>query len=310
MIVYREVSTLSRDLEIPVKTLYAVSNSVSRHYHTVKIPKRDGGSRCLSVPDELLKKIQRAITERLLVHMPISCCATAYRYDGGILRNAAPHIGKSRLLKLDIQRFFDSVLYCAVKDAAFPPEIFSEPVRVLLTMLCYHNESLPQGAPSSPAISNLILREFDETVYTWCRQRRIAYTRYCDDMTFSGAFDERELTTFVRARLRADGFFLNEKKTWLAFAGQRQSVTGLTVNEKINIPSGNRRKLRQTLYYIRRFGIESHLKTIRIEPDITPERYLRHLLGQISFALQVLPNDTDLLRGRRWLCEQLKNSKV
>lgn len=300
MIIYREVSTLAFDLGIPVKTLYAVSNSVDRHYHTSLLPKRGGGFRRLSVPDEVLKKIQRAITAKLLVYMPISRYATAYRYGGGILRNAVPHIGKDQLLKLDIRHFFDSILYSSVKDAAFPPEIFSEPLRVLLSMLCYYNDALPQGAPSSPAISNLVLQKFDEAVGAWCEPRAIAYTRYCDDMAFSGAFDARALHEFVRSELRTYGFFLNEAKTRLACAGQRQSVTGLTVNERVSAPADYRRKLRQELYYIRKFGIKAHLSAIG--EDATPERYLARLLGQVNFALQISPEDQELIRYR---CELL-----
>lgn len=301
MIIYREVSTLAFDLGIPVKTLYAVSNSVGRHYHTVQLAKRDGGFRRLSVPDEVLKKIQRAITERLLVYMPISRYATAYRYGGGILRNAAPHAGHEQLLKLDISRFFDSILYSAVKDAAFPQEVFSEPLRVLLTMLCYHKDALPQGAPSSPAISNLVMRRFDGAVGAWCEQRGIAYTRYCDDMSFSGAFDAAELYEFVRSQLGADGFFLNESKTCLARAGQRQSVTGLTVNERVSVPAGYRRRLRQELYYIRKFGLEAHL--CAIGASVPPGKYLSRLLGQVSYALQISPGDKELLNWKRLIAD-------
>ena len=126
MIVYRELSSLVHDLEVPAGTLYAVSNSLEKHYRPVQLSKESGGFRTLFVPDPLLKTIQRRITQVLLVHMPISPNATAYRYGGSLLRNAAPHAGQPAVLKLDIQHFFDSVLYSAVKESAFPPEIYSE----------------------------------------------------------------------------------------------------------------------------------------------------------------------------------------
>ena len=213
MIVYREAKTLARDLGFSIQTLYAVSNSLPRHYHSAELPKRDGTVRHLSVPDPLLKTIQRRIADRLLPLLPVSPYATAYRCGAGPLRNAAPHAGKPLILKLDIRDFFGSVLYSAVKESAFPASIYAEPLRVLLTMLCYYDEGLPQGAPSSPAISNLILRDFDRTVGSWCAQRDIAYTRYCDDLTFSGSFDAEELQGFVQAELRRQGFFLNPRKT-------------------------------------------------------------------------------------------------
>ena len=92
-------------------------------------------------------------------------------------------------------------------------------------ILCYRNESLPRGAPTSPVISNIIMRDFDRTVGNWCRERKIAYTCYCDDMTFSGDFDEKELVAFVKAELLAMGFILNERKSRCLKDGSRKTVT-------------------------------------------------------------------------------------
>ncbi len=306
MIVYRELSSLERDLGIPVKTLYAVSNNLNHHYRTVQIPKKSGGLRKLSVPDEILKKIQRQITDVLLVHMPISRYATAYRFGSTTLKNARPHVGKPLLLKLDILHFFDSVRYSAVKDAAFPPEIYAGNIRILLAMLCYYKDALPQGAPSSPAITNILLYEFDETVGFWCRERSISYTRYCDDMTFSGDFEPREVISFVREELRKLGFLLNDQKTRIRRAGQRQSVTGIVVNEKPNVSAAYRRKLRQEIYYCRRFGVTGHLR--QTDPEMPEKAYLTQLLGKVNYVLQVSPNDSEMKNARQWLLEQLKQS--
>ena len=173
MIVYREVSTLARDLKIDARTLYAVSNSLPSHYHTVRIPKKNGGERQLAVPDEILKRIQRSIYRNLLAYMPVSHYATAYRCGSGAVRNAARHTGQREVLRLDIRHFFDSVRYTTVKETVFPPEVFSEPLRILLTMLCYYRDGLPQGAPTSPAIVNILLRDFDEGLGAWCRERGV-----------------------------------------------------------------------------------------------------------------------------------------
>lgn len=304
MIVYHEVSTLSRDLGISARTLYAVSNSLSRHYRRVQIKKRDGTYRHLSVPDDVLKRIQRSITENLLVYMPVSPYATAYRCGGNIRKNAAPHVGKQKILKLDIRHFFDSVLYSAVKENVFPAERFSEQNRVLLTMLCYYKDFLPQGAPSSPAITNILLYEFDNAAGAWCASQNIGYTRYCDDMTFSGDFDERIVIRYISTELKKLGFFLNMRKTKVLCPGQRQLVTGLTVNEKANVPAVYRRKLRQDLYYCRKFGVEAHLKNIGSE--ISPEAYAQSLLGRVHFVLQVTPENREMQEYRIWLLAQGK----
>ena len=299
MIVYRELSSLERDLGINAKTLYAISNNLGKHYHKAKLPKKSGGFRNLSVPDEVLKSIQRRIAEVLLIHMPISRYAKAYRFGSSTLRNAKHHVAKQVVLKLDILHFFDSIRYSTVKDVVFPEEVYAEPLRILLTMLCYHRDSLPQGAPSSPAITNIILYEFDELVGQWCRERGIAYTRYCDDMTFSGDFDSAEVIRFVRLELKKMGFLLNEQKTRIQHPGQQQTVTGIVVNEKLSIPANYRRKLRQELYYCRKFGIQEHLQKIGLE--IPENTYRMQLLGKVNYVLQVHPDDRDMHEAKKWL---------
>ena len=299
MIVYRELSCLEQDLGISAKTLYAVSNNLGKHYHKAKLPKKSGGYRNLSVPDEILKSIQKQIAEVLLIHMPVSGYAKAYRFGSSTLRNAKHHVSKQVVLQLDILHFFDSIRYSTVKDKVFPEEIYAEPLRILLTMLCYHKDSLPQGAPSSPAITNIILYELDELIGQWCRERRIAYTRYCDDMTFSGDFNPAEVIHFVRLELKKMGFLLNEQKTRIQRPGQQQIVTGIVVNEKLSITIDYRRRLRQELYYCRKFGIQEHLQKIGME--LPEETYRMQLLGKVNYVLQVHPDDRDMLEARKWL---------
>ena len=307
MIVYRELSSLARDLGFEAKTLYAVSNSLDKHYRQVCLPKRDGGVRTLSVPDPLLKTIQRRIAQVLLVHMPVSSYATAYRYGGSTRRNAAPHVGQPVLFKLDIQHFFDRILYSSVKERAFPPEIYAEPLRILLTMLCYHGQSLPQGAPSSPAISNIILFDFDQAVGAWCTGHGIRYTRYCDDMTFSGLFSPEEVMAFVQEQLTPLGLYLNRNKTQVLRAGQRQVVTGLVVNEKIGVPAHDLRALRQELYYCRKYGVSSHMARLGIsEPEA---HYLMRLLGRVNYVLQVTPDKGEFQQARAWLRDALRQNQ-
>lgn len=97
--------------------------------------------------------------------------AKAYKPGSSIQKNACPHVGKKKILKLDIEGFFDHILYSRVKDAVFYEEKYSKSIRILLTMLCYHNDSLPQGAPPSPAITNIIMYDFDETVGAFCNKK-------------------------------------------------------------------------------------------------------------------------------------------
>lgn len=289
MIVYRELPSLACDLGFSVKTLYAVSRNIQKHYHPVKIPKGNGEYRMLSVPDQLLKSIQTQIYEQILGREHISRYAAAYRPGGSTKRNAAPHVGQPVVLKLDIRKFFDHAVYPLVKEKAFPENKYSEPIRILLTMLCTYKDALPQGAPTSPVISNLILRDFDDTVGSWCKKKGIRYTRYCDDMTFSGDFVAPPVIKYVSSELRKMGFFLNHSKTVTAKYGQRQTVTGLVVNEKLSVPKAYKRKLKQELYYCRKYGVESHLA--RKGVTMPADRYLSVLTGRLNYILSIEPDN-------------------
>ncbi len=304
MIVYMETETLARELGFSAKTLYSISNSLDRHYRAVSIPKSNGGVRRLQVPDEVLKSVQRAIAERLLAYEPISPYATAYRITGGIRKNALPHVGKEKLLKLDIAHFFDSIRYSSVKDFAFPAARYSEANRILLSMLCYYREALPQGAPTSPIISNIILRSFDETVGAWCAERGISYTRYCDDMAFSGSFDEKAVISLVRTELGRLGLFLNPKKTVVATSAERQTVTGLVVNTNPHPSKEYLREIRSEVYFCKKYGVEGHL--LRTASPMSRCEYLRHLLGKINYVLQYLPADAHFLAYREEVLRMMK----
>lgn len=290
MIVYRELDSVEKDLGLPARTLYGLSNNIERHYHSVLIPKSDGSKRKLSVPDLILKTVQRSIADNILSQYPVSRYAKAYKPGGSVIKNALPHVGKNKLLKLDIEGFFDNILYSQVKDIVFYEGKYAEPIRTLLTMLCYYRESLPQGAPTSPAITNIIMYAFDENVGAFCNTRNISYTRYCDDMTFSGDFDEREIIGFVKDELYKLGLFLKNRKTAVIPKAKRQTVTGIVVNEKINITKDYKKKIRQEMYYIKKFGIDGHLNRMGIADK---EQYIRSLKGRVAFVLQAIPNDRE-----------------
>lgn len=302
MIIYRELSSLEKDLGFSAKALYGVSYHRHEHYHSAKVPKGNGEFRELCVPDEFLKTIQRRIADRLLVYEEISPFATAYRPGGSTLVNAAPHVGKPVLLKLDIRHFFDHIIYPMVKEKAFPAERYSEANRILLSLLCIYKDALPQGAPTSPVISNIIMREFDNTVGTWCLSRGITYTRYCDDMTFSGDFEPREVIRFVKDELGKMGLFLNDKKTVVLRDGQKKVVTGIVVNEKPHVSAAYRRKLCQELYFCRKHGVDEHIQ--RLGLDVPAPQYAMQLLGRVNYVLQITPDNAEMRQYKEWLLQK------
>lgn len=295
---------LTRDRQIAC--LYALSNHTERHYRFAEIRKQDGRIRHLLVPDRLLMKVQRNILHRVLEQMPISPYATAYHKGGGILANAAIHTGNRKILKLDLKDFFEQILFYHVYSYAFPTIYFPPSVGTLLTYLCCYQDYLPQGAPTSAAISNLVMKPFDTYMGFWCGEQGIRYSRYCDDMTFSGDFDEAVVIRKAGGFLKTLGFALNEKKTRVVTCHQRQVVTGLVVNQKPQVTREYRRRLRQELHYCERFGIRSHLERIhdaRYLPsgEAGIQRYWLSLLGRVHYILHINPQDAGFLEAKRRL---------
>lgn len=282
--------------EKQIACLYALSKHVEDHYSLIRIPKHNGLHRQLSVPDSLLKSVQRNILHHVLSERPVSPHAKAYRSGANVISNAIVHVGQKKILKLDIEDFFTSISFLMVYKHAFPSIFFPPSVRTLLTHLCCYRDALPQGAPTSPAISNFVMRSFDDYMGQWCKERQIAYTRYCDDMTFSGDFDGRMVKNKARSFLQTLGFELNHKKTKLLTQSYPQNVTGLIVNKKAQPPIQYRKALRQEIYYCQRYGVISHLARTN-DTDFplldknAVKKYLASLLGKINFVLQSNQDD-------------------
>jgi retron-type reverse transcriptase len=310
-----QVSYLRHNLRL--RLLYELSKSSAFCYRTAVISKRDKTSRILHIPEYNLMRIQKRILSEILSYAKLPACATAYQAGANPRAGTAPHVGKPVLLKMDISNFFDSITFQMVLSRAFPSQYFPKPVGVLLAKLCCYCSRLPQGAPTSPALSNIVMAPFDEYMFSYCKKRGIAYTRYCDDMSFSGNFKPGPLIEKVRRFLNAMGFAVNEKKTKVLRQGQRQTVTGIVVNQKQQTPASYRRQIRQEMYYCKKYGVRSHIiRTGQAEyiadssksrdgKRVFQRRFVQHLLGKISYALYINPEDTKLHAYRedcmRWL---------
>ncbi len=291
--------------------LYSFANHTDEHYRSTKVRKRDGSMRQLYEPDPLLKWIQRNILHHVLEQLPVSSYATAYRKGSGIKANADLHKGKEVVLKLDIKNFFDHVMFHMVFQHAFPSIYFPDSVRGLLTHLCCRRECLPQGAPASAYISNLVLKPFDEYMGPWCQEQGITYSRYCDDITCSGSFNPYPVIRKITAFLQAMGFCLNERKTRIMKQSQSQIVTGIVVNDTIQVPGTYRDEVRKELYYCRKYGVISHLAFTGGETYLSgpagTQKYLRSLLGRIRYILHINHDDAFFLEGEDWVKKQLQD---
>ena len=288
--------------------LYALGSHTERHYTALSLPKKSGGRRFLSAPDPLLKEVQRDILVHVLSGFSAAPLAMAYRRGISIFDNGRLHEGKAVVMKLDIEDFFGSITFPMVLQAAFPAVYFPPSVGGLLTALCCLRDRLPQGAPTSPAISNLVMRPFDRSMAEWCEARGITYSRYSDDMTFSGEFDPGPVLAKAENFLRTMGFSLQRRKTCVLRGSARRIVTGLAVNERAQAPREYRRRLRQQIWYCRRYGAREQVKRQTGREEVSAQacrRWLEVLLGRTAFVLQTRPEDAWFGEAREWLLGEL-----
>lgn len=307
--VYKLISILfpkikrKQDIDSKIKGLFSLTNNINECYHTVYITKSYEKKREINSPMPDLKYYQKSICINILAGIPVSEYAAAYKKGASIKNATAVHIDKPMILKLDIKNFFGSILYKNVQEMFLNQGYDCFMATTLATLCCYKGR-LPQGTSTSPTISNIVMRDFDDQISHFCNARNIAYTRYSDDMTFSGDFDKNEIIFFVESKLSKLGFKLNHKKTKLIKQGQRQTVMGVVVNEKQQLKKGYRKQIRQEFYYCQKYSVKSHIlhtnmtEYIRPNGDVYYNEYLLNLYGRINYALQINPTDEEMLKYR------------
>lgn len=287
------------------KILYGISNNIDLNYEEIIIKKKNKNLRYLNEPSPILKSIQKRILKNVLEEKMISKCAYAYKKGLSTILNAKSHVGCKVILKLDIENFFDNINFYKVYNSCFNENLYPKKLGMLLTNLCVYNDMLPQGSPTSGYISNIVLRNFDCNIDAYCKDKNINYTRYSDDMTFSGDFDIRKLIKYVNELLYKERFRLNKSKIKVVLNTTRQQVTGIVVNEKINLSKNYKRKIRQEVYYILKYGVKSHIKKRNI--NLSCNRYLSVLLGKINYVLTVNPNDKEFINYKNEI-KRIKNN--
>lgn len=154
----------------------------------------------------------------------------------------------------------------------------------ILSKLCTLSSILPQGAPTSPYISNIVCKKLDKRLESLCVKINADYSRYADDITISGSQKIRDYLNLIKKILKEEGFENNRKKERIIDNGNRKMVTGLIVNQKLSVPKKKKRYLRQQIYYCNKFGVTSHLqKTNQLEKS----NYMEHLFGLAYFIKMV-----------------------
>lgn len=242
-------------------------------YHTFNVPKRTGGMRTIQAPSPALKAMHRRILHKLLRRLKAHPCATGFERGHSIVTNAQPHVGQELVIKLDLRDFFTATTANRV-EKYFYKIGWNAAAAAVLARLCTYRGSLPQGAPTSPRLSNLLNYRLDARLFALAQARGLAYSRYADDMTFSGparapalknnptlepkpsdVYRVNDIVHLVKDIVAEEGYALHtEKKLRIARRHQRQVVTGLIVNQSVQLPRKTRRWLRAVEHRLAKTG--------------------------------------------------------
>jgi RNA-directed DNA polymerase len=236
------VDDLAKALGIPKYALTRYVFKANRLYKTFRIGKPSGhGYRTINAPSAELKGLQRWIVRNVLRAVKLHIAASAFRPGCSIVNNAKPHAGHDFVFNADLRDYFPSITSRRI-FGLFRALGFANELAAAFTRLTTRAGELPQGAPTSPELANIIARRLDSRLDGLCQRCGWRYTRYCDDITVSGNGVFGGAKRVIEAIIASEGFEVNTKKTRVHRRGQSQMVTGLVVNEFPNVPRSQRRK--------------------------------------------------------------------
>lgn len=258
-----------------------------KYYREFTIPKRNGKLRKIDSPYPVLLMIQRWILDNILSTIALNNAATGFIKNKSIKDNAFVHVGKKCLLKMDIKDFFPSIslnrIICIFKNLGYPHKI-----SYFLAKLCCKDNHLPQGAPTSPYISNIIAKRLDIRLKALSKKCNLAYTRYADDIAFSGDYISSKHIKHVYTIITSEGFIPNIEKTRLVIGNGKKIITGLSIsNDKLTIPRKKKRELRKNAFYILLNGLEKYSQITKKYDPI----FLERLIGKYTFWKFIEPDN-------------------
>lgn len=269
-----DVKSLASVLGCDTKALvyYVYRRKQAAQYQTFEIPKRSGGTRTINAPISNLCLIQSRIATALETQRYFKSCVNGFVKGRDIKRNASFHVGRKFVFNIDLKDFFPSITFPRIYGMLINrPYLLDPKVAACIAKACTLDGILPQGAPSSPIISNLICAKLDSQLASLAHKYKCRYSRYADDITFSFVreppeaiavpeYDETGELLFIdvgqvlAAIIHQNGFEINEKKVRLISRNGRQEVTGLVVNEKVNVKRRFVRQVRAMLHAWEKFG--------------------------------------------------------
>ena len=271
-------------------SLYSNPNSKVTRYRTFSIPKKSGGKREISAPMPKLQAILWPVKEILDSLYEPAFCVMGFTSCRSVVDNAKVHLGQNYVLNLDLKDFFPSIHQARVwKRLQLPPFNFTQEVANVVAGLCairvvegdQKKYVLPQGAPTSPILTNIICEKLDRRLIAIATKHNLRYSRYADDMTFSSMHSVLSTNGDVFAdivkTIEEQGFKVNPAKTRLQKRGDRQEVTGLVISNKVNTPKQYIRELDLLLYVWEKFGYEKAFARLIADRKNTPGKSKRNV---------------------------------
>lgn len=230
----------------------AAGHKFDQAYRKYLLPKKSGGSRVISAPHPHLKRIQRAVLDSLLQPLGAHECAHGFVPGRSIRGNASVHVGQPIVTNADVRNCFPSVkwpLVLGVFRREFGHKLAPGAISLLVD-ICTADGGLPIGAPSSPALLNRVLLRTDIVLQTAAERLHCRYSRYADDLTFSGDHGAVKLLGIAKRTLSQIGLEFDPDKTNIYRRGRRQIVTGLVVNDGVSVPRRLRRRMRAAVHAV------------------------------------------------------------
>ena len=257
-------------------------------YRSFEIPKRSGKKRLISAPFASLLSCQRWINNQILSKLPIHEAASGYVHGKSIIDHAQPHLGDKEVLTLDLKDFFPSISLARV-IALFRDVGYTHSISLTLAKLCCLDNCLPQGAPTSPALSNIICCRLDDRISVLCKKLNVSYSRYADDLCFSANTLPRSFPRMIGNLVKSEGFLINNQKTRKYERNNTlKRVTGLNVAfDDLRLPKKFKRQISLDLHHIEAHGLLSHLAKRKIHDP----SYLSRLLGKVVYWLHIEPEN-------------------
>ncbi len=275
-----DAATLAQAMGLTVGALrflsFARKTSKTTHYVRFALPKKTGGVRVISAPMPRLKAAQHWVLQNILQPVELHEAAHGFRPQRSIVSNARPHVASSVVINLDLKDFFPTLNYRRIKGV-FRALGYAEATATILGLLCTEPEvekveldgenyyvatserHLPQGAPTSPALTNILCRRLDRRLLKVAEEMGFVYTRYADDMTFSTkeGQDSKQIGRLLRrveSIVAHEGFTVHPTKTRIMRRASRQDVTGIIVNHKPGIDKTTMKRFRAVLFQVEKDG--------------------------------------------------------